>query len=82
MSDEQTNQDQGQDQQPAQGAEEKKDRWDELMGKLDAITDTLRKACAGETEEAPKAESDDDQGGQSQEEGQDQPGEGEDQPQG
>lgn len=69
MSDDQSRETEGQDQQPAEGAGEKKDRWDELMAKLDAITETLRKACDGE-EPGNQGEQ---QGQQSQEEGQDHP---------
>ena len=72
MSDEQARENEGQDQQPAEGSQEKNDRWDELMAKLDTITETLRKACEGETEEAPKSEESGEQGDQSQEEGQQQ----------
>lgn len=47
MSDETTNTPQSQPEPDGQGAAQK-DRWDELMAKLDAITETLRKACEGQ----------------------------------
>jgi len=43
-----------------QGPEKSKDKWDQLMAKLDDITDMLRKACEGEKPEAPTPATDKD----------------------
>jgi hypothetical protein len=55
MSDEQPKAAEPQVERVAESGEEDKDRWDELMAKLDAITETLRKACESEPPEVAQA---------------------------